>query len=156
AHSEGIVLIHDAVRPFVRAALMRSCLDGVRATGACIPVLPATETLKRVDEKGLVIGTLDRRRVCLAQTPQTFAIDLIRRAHRLAGQRGFTATDDASIAEFAAERVAVVPGDPENIKITTPQDLTIARAIRQNWNPQARRSPQSVGAIGQDAGDHSG
>ena len=131
--ADGIVMIHDGVRPFVRPALMNACLAGVATTGACIPVIPATDTLKQVDGNGMVIRTLDRQRICLAQTPQTFALDLIRCAHQLAGQRGFIATDDASIAEFAGNRVTVVSGDRDNIKITTPEDLWIARAINDRW-----------------------
>ena len=127
--SDGIVMIHDGVRPFVRASLIDACLAGVKATGACIPAIPATDTLKRVDENGVICETLDRRQIWLAQTPQTFSISLIRRAHQLAIQNGFAATDDASVVEFAGETVTVVPGDRENIKITTPDDLTIARAI---------------------------
>jgi 2-C-methyl-D-erythritol 4-phosphate cytidylyltransferase len=131
--SEGIVMIHDGVRPFVRPPLMAACLSGVKATGACIPVIPATDTLKRVDGSGVILKTLDRRQIRLAQTPQTFSIGLIRRCHQLANQRGFDATDDASVAEFAGETVTVVPGDRENIKITIPEDLPIARAILSRW-----------------------
>jgi 2-C-methyl-D-erythritol 4-phosphate cytidylyltransferase len=127
--AEGIVMINDGVRPFVTTSLMDACLAGVVATGACIPVIPATDTLKQVDNKGLITTTLDRRRIRLAQTPQTFSIPLIRRAHQMARQYGFFATDDASVAEFAGETVAVVPGDPDNIKITTAQDLLIAQMI---------------------------
>ncbi len=131
--SDGIVMIHDAVRPFVRPSLMAACLAGVKATGACIPVIPATDTLKRVDGSGVILKTVDRRQIRLAQTPQTFSIGLIRRCHQLANQRGFDATDDASVAEFAGETVTVVPGDRENIKITTPEDLPLARAILSRW-----------------------
>lgn len=133
---DGTVMIHDGVRPFVRPSLMTDCLAGVKTTGACIPVIPATDTLKQVDKNGLIVSTLDRRQVRLAQTPQTFSIDLIRRAHQLAWQRGFAATDDASVAEFAGERVAVVPGDRDNIKITTVQDLAFARAILDRWREE--------------------
>jgi 2-C-methyl-D-erythritol 4-phosphate cytidylyltransferase len=131
--AEGIVMIHDGVRPFVRPSLMNACLEGVRLTGACIPVIPAIDTLKQVDQSGVIIKTLDRQQIFLAQTPQTFSLDLIRRAHQLAEQRGFTATDDASVAEFAGKRVTVVPGDRENIKITTLQDLLNARTILERW-----------------------
>jgi 2-C-methyl-D-erythritol 4-phosphate cytidylyltransferase len=134
--AEGIVMIHDGVRPFVRPSLMNACLEGVKATGACIPATPATDTLKRVDESGMILKTLDRQRIRLAQTPQTFSLSLIRRAHQLAIQRGFAATDDASVAEFCGERVTVVPGDRDNIKITTLEDLTIARAILRRWAAQ--------------------
>ncbi|MBC2710849.1 MAG: 2-C-methyl-D-erythritol 4-phosphate cytidylyltransferase [Desulfosarcina sp.] len=132
--SDGIVMIHDGVRPFVRPSLLSACVVGVNATGACIPAIPATDTLKQVDENGVIICTLDRQQIRLAQTPQTFSIGLIRRAYQLVGRRGLAATDDASIAEFAGERVAVVPGDRDNIKITTPEDLLIARAILDRWS----------------------
>ena len=135
--SDGTVMIHDGVRPFVRVSLMNACLAGVKHSGGCIPAIPVTDTLKQVDASGVILGTLNRQQIRLAQTPQTFSLDLIRRAHRLAGQRGFTATDDASIAEFAGERVAVVPGDPDNIKITTPADLSIARGILARWRAKA-------------------
>lgn len=131
--SDGIVMIHDGVRPFVRSSLIDACLGGAKASGACIPAIPATDTLKQVDENGMVLKTLDRRQIRLAQTPQTFAIGLIRRAHQLASQHGFAATDDASVAEFAGETVTVVPGDRDNIKITTPEDLAIARSILCRW-----------------------
>ena len=126
---DGVVMIHDGVRPFIRPSLIDACLNGVAATGACIPAIPVADTLKQVSAEGTIAATLDRRTVRLAQTPQTFFIDLIKSAHRLASRRGFTATDDASVAEFAGETVRVIPGDPDNIKITTPQDLVIARAI---------------------------
>lgn len=129
----GIVMIHDGVRPFVRPSLMKACIAGVKATGACIPAIPASDTLKQVDENGVILKTLDRQQILLAQTPQTFSIGLIRRAHQLAIQRGFAATDDASVAEFAGETVTVVPGDRDNIKITTPEDLAIARVILSSW-----------------------
>lgn len=135
--SDGTVLIHDGVRPFVRPFLISACLAGVKATGACIPAILATDTLKQVDEKGVIIRTLDRQQIRLAQTPQTFSIGLIRCAHQLAVQRGFAATDDASAAEFSGVRVTVVPGDRDNIKITTPQDLTIARGILDKWREKA-------------------
>jgi 2-C-methyl-D-erythritol 4-phosphate cytidylyltransferase len=127
------VLIHDGVRPFVRSSLIRACLDGVAATGACIPAIPAVDTLKRVDDRGTVVTTLDRQDIQCAQTPQTFDLALIRRAHRVARQHGFSATDDSSVAEFAGERVTVVPGDPDNIKITHPHDLTLAEVILARW-----------------------
>ena len=125
------------VRPFVQASVIRACLAGVLTTGACIPAIGATDTIKQIDENGVIIGTLDRKTIQLAQTPQTFSLDLIRRAHQLASQSGFTATDDASVAEFAGARVIVVPGDRDNIKITTPADLPFARAILERW-----RQPQ--------------
>lgn len=133
AADDGVVMIHDGVRPFVRPPLIKRCLAGVAHTGACIPALPATDTLKKIDADNVVVGTLQRQTIRLAQTPQTFSIELIRRAHRQAVQGGFTATDDAAVAEFAGAAVKVVPGDPHNIKITTPHDLAVARMILETW-----------------------
>jgi len=129
----GIVMIHDGVRPFVRSSLIERCLKGVQATGACIPAIPATDTLKQVDANGVIVGTVERQTIRLAQTPQTFSIDLIRRAHHDAARNNFVATDDASVAEHFGASVIVVPGDPDNIKITTPHDLIVAQAIFKRW-----------------------
>jgi len=139
--SDGTVMIHDGVRPFVRLSLMNACLAGVKDAGGCIPAIPATDTLKQVNANGVIVATLNRQQIRLAQTPQTFSLDLIRCAHQLAAQRGFTATDDASIAEFAGARVTVVPGDPDNIKITTPADLSIARGIFARWHAKTPGQP---------------
>ncbi|WP_319525068.1 2-C-methyl-D-erythritol 4-phosphate cytidylyltransferase [uncultured Desulfosarcina sp.] len=134
--SEGVVMIHDGVRPFVRAGLIRVCIAGAKATGACVPVIAATDTVKQVDDSGFIVCTLDRDIIRLAQTPQVFGTGLIRQAHQRALVNGFAATDDASVAEFAGERVHTVPGDPDNIKITHPQDLAIAGAILSRWREE--------------------
>lgn len=133
----GIVMIHDGVRPFVRATLLDRLAAGVRETGACIPVVAATDTVKQIDAHGQVVRTLDRQWIRLAQTPQTFSTDLICQAHRDAARAGCDATDDAAIAEFAGAQVTVVPGDRDNIKITTPQDLDLARTILDRWHVSA-------------------
>jgi 2-C-methyl-D-erythritol 4-phosphate cytidylyltransferase len=131
--ADGMVMIHDGVRPFVRLSLMNTLLAGAKISGGCIPAIPVTDTVKQVDARGTIIRTLNRQQIRLAQTPQTFSIQLIRDAYQVAGQRGFTATDDASIAEFAGQTVTVVPGDPDNIKITAPGDLLTAKAILAKW-----------------------
>jgi 2-C-methyl-D-erythritol 4-phosphate cytidylyltransferase len=135
---DDTVMIHDGVRPFVRQSLIRACLAGSKTTGACIPAIAATDTVKQINENGVVVGTLDRGAIRLAQTPQTFATGLIRQAHHVAFVKGFAATDDASVAEFAGESVHVVPGDPDNIKITHPQDLAVAGAILSRWRAKGR------------------
>lgn len=134
---DGLVMIHDGVRPFVTDALIERCLTGAQATGACIPTIPATDTLKSVDANGCILETLNRKSIHLAQTPQTFGLELIKRAHQYALDNGFSATDDASVAEFAGASVMVVPGDPYNIKITTPHDLAVAKVILDTWNRTA-------------------
>ncbi len=126
---KDLVLIHDGARPLVTPALILRCIEGARRTGACLPVLEPRDTVKELDADGQVTGTLDRRRLGLAQTPQAFGLELIRRAHRRAKQAGITATDDAFLLEKLGVPVATVAGDPENIKITFPVDLALAKLI---------------------------
>jgi 2-C-methyl-D-erythritol 4-phosphate cytidylyltransferase len=124
-----IVAIHDGVRPFVDGALIRASIDGARRFGACIVAIPARDTLKRADSSNLIIDTLDRGTVWLAQTPQAFRYSLIRQAHESARRTGYTGTDDAVLVERMGQPVKVIEGSPLNIKITSPQDFKLAAAI---------------------------
>lgn len=124
-----LVLIHDGVRPFVSGHLMDQLMQTAVQTGACIPALAVTDTLKQVDTRGCIVKTVDRTRMFRAQTPQVFRLDLISQAMTRAADTGFDGTDDASIMEHAGFRVETVPGDPANIKLTTPHDLVLARHI---------------------------
>ena len=126
---DEVVAIHDGVRPFIAADLIDLCIREARHHGSCIPVIPVTETVKRVDADGFVIESADRRGLRLAQTPQVFRLDLIRRAHEAARHGGLSATDDAALVESIGVRVQTIPGDRFNIKITTPEDLALARGI---------------------------
>jgi 2-C-methyl-D-erythritol 4-phosphate cytidylyltransferase len=134
AHDDGIVLIHDGVRPFVRPDEIRCCIDAAKIHGACIPGLPVSDTLKAVGDGGDIIKTIDRDRLWRAQTPQTFQYRLIKDAHEKAKRNGVTGTDDASLLERIGETVRVVPGSIFNIKITTPEDLKMAEAIAGNFS----------------------
>ena len=126
----NIVLIHDAVRPFVTAQLVSGVIAAARAHGAAIPALALTDTIKQVDAGGAVIGTVDRNSLRAAQTPQAFAFSLILAAHDTAIARGQTdLTDDAAIAEAAGHRIATIPGEAGNMKITTPGDFARAEAM---------------------------
>lgn len=119
-------LVHDAARPLVSATLCTRLLDAAWETGAAIPVLPIADTIKRVDERGRVVDTLDRATVRAAQTPQVFAGVLLRRAHaEVHGE----VTDDASMVEALGAPVATVPGEAANLKVTTANDLLIVRAL---------------------------
>jgi len=124
----GVVLIHDGVRPLVTTALIKAVALGARKWGACIPAVPAIDTLKRVDENGNVIETPRRDLFRMAQTPQGFRLDIIKAAYSNAIKAGMTATDDASLVESLGQRVRVIEGECMNIKITTPEDLAVARA----------------------------
>ena len=124
-----IVLIHDAARPFASAALVSRAIAATAKTGAAIPALPVTDTVKSVDAAGLVDKTLDRNSLRLVQTPQAFAFEPLLAAHRraaAAGREDFT--DDAALAEWAGLKVAVFDGEPGNIKITTEGDFARAEA----------------------------
>ena len=121
-----IVVVHDAVRPFITRALLEDVVTAAVEEGAAICALPITETLKRVRD-GLVEETVDRSRLWSVQTPQAFRAALLREAHDKARRDGIVGTDDATLVERLGHRVRVVPGLPGNVKITTPDDLRRAR-----------------------------
>jgi 2-C-methyl-D-erythritol 4-phosphate cytidylyltransferase len=111
------VLVHDAARPMAPPPLWRAVLDALGAGAeAVVPTIPVTDTIREIGGR-----TIDRQRFVVVQTPQGFQADLLRRAH--AGDP--EGTDDASLVEAAGGRVVLVPGDPANIKITTPKDLLL-------------------------------
>jgi len=119
-----IVLIHDAARPFVRHALIDRLLDGLGMHEGVVPGLPVTDTIKRIDEEGLIVETPPRDRLRAVQTPQVFYLAPILAAHRQAAEDGRNdLTDDAAVAEAAGFEVAVIEGDPVNRKITHPEDF---------------------------------
>jgi 2-C-methyl-D-erythritol 4-phosphate cytidylyltransferase/2-C-methyl-D-erythritol 2,4-cyclodiphosphate synthase len=125
-----IVLVHDAARPFVREALIARAIAAIEKTGAAIPGLAVTDTIKIVDKHGLVGETLDRSRLRAIQTPQAFAFAPLLEAHRRAAREGRSDfTDDAALAEWAGMQVAVFEGEPANIKITHAEDFMRAEAI---------------------------
>lgn len=121
------VLVHDAARPFVSAALVARVADALGAAAAVIPAVPVADTLKRVAD-GIVAGTVDRSALAQSQTPQGFRYATLVAAHATASAAGATATDDAALMEAAGVPVAVVAGERGNYKITTMDDLASARA----------------------------
>jgi len=126
-----IVVIHDAVRPFVTSDLISAVVEKARQVGAAILAQPSTDTIKEV-ERGLITKTVDRRRIFRAQTPQAFRYELICRANeeaRRAGLRSDSLTDDAMLVERLGEPVSIVEGPAGNRKITTPEDLALARLL---------------------------
>ena len=124
-----IVLVHDAVRPFITPTLIDAIRAGAAAHGAELCALPIVETVKRVVE-GVVESTLDRSTLWAVQTPQGFRAPLLREAHEKAIRDGIVGTDDAMLVERLGHPVRVVPGLAENVKITTPADLRAARRRR--------------------------
>jgi 2-C-methyl-D-erythritol 4-phosphate cytidylyltransferase len=121
---EGVVLIHDGVRPFVNPEHLVACIKGAQKHGACILGIPAFDTVKHVDSKNEIIQTQKRDTLWLAQTPQAFQLGLIKKAHEIAKQEGFMGTDDASLVEYLGE-------SRSNIKITNQEDLKLAQALLQ-------------------------
>ena len=131
-----IVVVHDAVRPFVTDAMVEQVVESARTHGAAIVAIPLHDTVKRVAQDGLIDTTLDRQRLWSAQTPQAFKIELLREAHQSSRQTGVEATDDAFLVERIGRRVSIVNGSPDNIKVTRPEDLVMGEAILA-----ARRDP---------------
>lgn len=124
-----IVLVHDAVRPFIERPLIDAVAAAAAEHGAAICALPIAETVKRVRD-GVVESTLDRSGLWAVQTPQGFRAALLREAHDKARRDGVVGTDDAALVERLGHPVRVVPGLAGNVKITTPEDLRRARRRR--------------------------
>jgi 2-C-methyl-D-erythritol 4-phosphate cytidylyltransferase/2-C-methyl-D-erythritol 2,4-cyclodiphosphate synthase len=130
AHAPAVVLVHDAARPFTSQALIERAIAAARASGAAIPALPVTDTVKLVDREGRVEATLDRSALRTVQTPQAFNYAALMDAHKralAAGREDFS--DDAALIEWAGLRVTVFDGEQGNIKMTTPEDF--ARIARE-------------------------
>ena len=127
----GVVVVHDAVRPFVTPVEISEVVNRAKLAGAAILALRASDTVKEVDELG-VVRTLDRSTIALAQTPQAFRYAWLADAYERARREGWVATDDASLVERAGYRVEIVDGSPFNIKITRPDDLALARFILEH------------------------
>ncbi len=120
--AQGVVGVHDGVRPFPAIDVIRRCYDTARTAKAVIPVTPVVETLRHITE-----GTKPRGDYRLVQTPQTFDIQLLKAANRQPFSEAFT--DDASVVESYGHAITMVEGNRENIKITTPFDLAIAETL---------------------------
>jgi len=129
AAPEDVVLVHDAVRPFVTAEIIHEVIHAVEKYGAAIAGVPAVDTVKQVErtaEGALITATVPRERVVMAQTPQGFRYDVLKKAFDEAAADEFLGTDEASLVERSGHDVAVVMGSQRNIKITTPADLDLA------------------------------
>jgi 2-C-methyl-D-erythritol 4-phosphate cytidylyltransferase len=124
-----IIVVHDAVRPFINRALIDAVVGAARTGGGAICALPIAETVKRVRD-GVVEATIDRNELWSVQTPQAFRAALLREAHEKARRDAFVGTDESMLVERLGHAVTVVPGLPQNIKITTRDDLRRARMQR--------------------------
>ena len=123
------VAVHDAARPLVSTSLVDAVLRATERAGAALAALAVRDTIKEADGEGRARATLARERLFAAQTPQAFELPRFRELLARAAKEGFRPTDDAALWERYVGPVALVPGDPANAKITTMEDLTIARAL---------------------------
>ena len=124
--SNGLIAVHDGVRPLVAPSVIAACFAAAADGGAAVPVVPVVESVREVDADG---GSrpVDRTRLRVVQTPQVFRADVLRAAYRLPYDPRFT--DDASVVEASGVAVRLVPGNRENIKLTTPMDLLLAEQL---------------------------
>jgi 2-C-methyl-D-erythritol 4-phosphate cytidylyltransferase len=125
ADDDGLIGVHDGVRPFVSQEVIAHCFDAASTKEAAIPVIDVVETVRKIDGEESV--TVDRNNYKLVQTPQVFTSSLLKRAYNQEYSPLFT--DDASVVEAMGVKVVLVPGNRENIKITTPFDMIIANAL---------------------------
>ena len=123
------VAVHDGARPLLTSALLSDLIRQAEEWGAAIPGVYIRDTLKMVDRDGFVGNTLDRSSTVFIQTPQVFRFQEIYQAYKMALEEGFKSTDDAALFEKYIGRVKVVPGNYNNLKITTPEDLIIAQSL---------------------------
>lgn len=129
ADNDDVVLVHDAVRPFVTPEIIEEVIAAAQKYGAAIAGMPAVDTVKQVDrtsEGAVITATVPRERVVMAQTPQGFRYEVLKKAFDEAAADEFMGTDEASLVERSGKEVAVVMGSPRNIKITTPADMELA------------------------------
>lgn len=133
-----VVLVHDAVRPFVEANHIAQVIATVRAEGAASLAIPVADTLRMA--VGRHFGeTIPRESLYRMQTPQGFRRDWFEQAHELAATQGFQATDDVELVQRLGKSVRIVPGAPQNVKITTPEDWAFAQRLWQDGSDDENR-----------------
>ncbi|HUL45003.1 MAG TPA: 2-C-methyl-D-erythritol 4-phosphate cytidylyltransferase [Bacteroidota bacterium] len=129
-----IIAVHDGVRPFVSEKQVAEVISVAEKEGAAILAVRSKETVKLIDEKKHIRSTPDRDSLWVAQTPQAFEFRLLLRASEKAMEEGFYGTDEAMLVERTGGNIAVVEGSYDNIKITTPEDLELAKMITNRWS----------------------
>jgi 2-C-methyl-D-erythritol 4-phosphate cytidylyltransferase len=140
ASADDIILVHDAVRPFVDEEIIANVIDATARHGAAIAGVPAVDTIKQVErtsEGAVIRATIPRAQIVMAQTPQGFRYDVLKKAFSEAAADGFAGTDEASLVERSGHDVMVVMGSPRNIKITTPADLELAEFFMEQEKTRA-------------------
>jgi 2-C-methyl-D-erythritol 4-phosphate cytidylyltransferase len=141
--STEIVVVHDAVRPFVTAEMIHLSVEAARQSGAAILGIPSVDTVKQV-ERQMILGTIPRERIVLAQTPQAFQFSIFKEACDRAEADGYEGTDESSLVERLGQSVTVLMGSDRNIKITKPSDLPLARLFFAQEHEQAQRRAKSL------------
>ena len=134
ASGDDVVLVHDAVRPFLSDEIIHEVIGAAKKYGAAITGVPAIDTVKQVErtaEGAIIKTTIPREKIVMAQTPQGFQYSVLKKAFDEATADGFVGTDEASLVERSGHEVAVVMGSPRNMKITTPADLELAEFYLQ-------------------------
>jgi 2-C-methyl-D-erythritol 4-phosphate cytidylyltransferase len=126
---EGFVAIHDGVRPLIDPPLIDACIKGAAVSGACVPAVRASDTIKKVNRQGRITGTVERNGLWLVQTPQVFEYRIIADVHERARKEGFKSTDDAGLVERFGYPVHIINGSKSNIKVTTQEDLAMVAAL---------------------------
>jgi 2-C-methyl-D-erythritol 4-phosphate cytidylyltransferase len=133
AGKADLVMIHDGVRPFVPPDLIERAITEAERWKAVVAAIPVPDTIKEVSGQGKIQRTLDRSRLWIIQTPQTFECQLITRAHERAREEGFEGTDDAALVERMGVPVRVIQGSRFNLKITTPEDLVLGEFLLRQF-----------------------
>ena len=137
-HEVDLVLVHDAVRPFITEDMVERVVARASEVGAAVVAIPMKDTVKLVGEAGLVDRTIDRGALWLAQTPQAFHAARLKEVHHRAVAENFYGTDDAQLLEHFGYHVGIVEGRAENIKLTRPEDFTIGEAMLATRQGQGR------------------
>lgn len=136
-----LVLVHDGARPFITAGVIQAAVSAASEAGAAVVAVLVTDTIKMAGPDGSVKETPERGRLWAAQTPQVFRPALLREAHLRALQDGFRSTDDSTLVERLGHPVRLVPGSPENLKITTTADLALADHLLRARHQETGRRP---------------
>jgi 2-C-methyl-D-erythritol 4-phosphate cytidylyltransferase len=121
-----LVAVHDAARPLATADLLNRLVEAAAEKGAVVPVVLINDTAKEIDSSGYIISTPDREKLRLVQTPQVFRREILVNAYQEASRKGHMATDDASLVELSGAKVLTIPGEVNNLKLTSPRDLDLA------------------------------
>ena len=131
-----IVLVHDGVRPFLSHQMIQESVDAAREYGAAITAIPVNDTIKKVDDSGLVSKTVDREGLWRVQTPQVFRYELLQEAFKKANSEKFYGTDEGTLIEHLGKPVKIVEGSEQNIKITRPEDLRLSEIFISKTFPE--------------------